>query len=178
MTSGDLLSRDAAVLWHPATHFRDLERLPPSGIASAKGAWLVDGDGRRILDAIASWWTSLHGHCHPAIVEAIATQASTLDHVMFAGFTHEPAVALAEQLLAAAPSGYGKVFYADCGSAAVEVALKLSYQARRQRGEPQRTRFAALQQQPTTARPSGALVGQRCSDDVPQQSVRPAARPR
>lgn len=145
MTSGDLLSRDAAVLWHPATHFRDLERLPPSGIASAKGAWLVDGDGRRILDAIASWWTSLHGHCHPAIVEAITTQAGTLDHVMFAGFTHEPAVALAEQLLAAAPDGYGKVFYADCGSAAVEVALKLSYQARRQRGEPQRTRFAALQ---------------------------------
>jgi len=144
VTSGDLLSRDAAVLWHPATHFRDLERLPPSGIASARGAWLVDTDGRRILDGIASWWTSLHGHCHPAIVEAIAAQARTLDHVMFAGFTHEPAVALAEQLLAAAPDGYGKAFYADCGSAAVEVALKLSYQARRQRGEPQRTRFAAL----------------------------------
>jgi len=140
----DLSSRDATALWHPATHFGDLERLPPSTITRAKGVWLFDADGKRILDGIASWWTSIHGHCHPDIVAAIAEQAGRLDHVMFAGFTHPSAVELAERLLKLAPPGYGKVFYADCGSAAIEVALKLSFQSRRQTGEPKRTRFAAL----------------------------------
>jgi adenosylmethionine-8-amino-7-oxononanoate aminotransferase len=139
-----LHERDARVLWHPATHFKDLERLPPFPVARAKGAWLYDADGRAILDAISSWWTSIHGHGHPAIVDAIARQAAELDHVMFAGFTHEPAVALAEELLARAPAGYGKVFYSDCGSASIEVAMKLSYQSRIQRGEQGRRRFATL----------------------------------
>ncbi len=139
-----LVERDLAVLWHPATHFADHDRLPPIAIAGAQGCELVTTDGRRILDAISSWWTCLHGHGHPAIADAIAKQVATLDHVMLAGFTHEPAVALAEALVAAAPPGYGRVFYADCGSAAVEVALKLSFQRRRQRGEHGRTRFAAL----------------------------------
>jgi adenosylmethionine-8-amino-7-oxononanoate aminotransferase len=139
-----LVERDLAVLWHPATHFADNDRLPPLPIARAEGVWLETSDGRRILDAISSWWTCLHGHGHPVIREAIATQIERLDHVMLAGFTHEPAVALAEALLAAAPEGYGRVFYADCGSAAVEVALKLSFQWRRQTGEPARKRFAAL----------------------------------
>lgn len=145
MSQASLVQRDAAVLWHPATHFGDMERLPPSAIASAQGAWLVDYDGNRYLDAIASWWTSLHGHCHPTLIAAITEQAQRLDHVMFAGFTHAPAVELAERLLAAAPPGYGKVFFADCGSASIEVALKLSYQARIQRNEPGRNRFASLQ---------------------------------
>ena len=140
-----LEDRDRAVLWHPATHFADLDRLPPIAVDHARGCWLVDREGRRILDAISSWWTCVHGHGHPAIAAAIARQAALLDHVMFAGFTHEPAVALAEALLAAAPPGYGRVFFADCGSAAVEVALKLSFQRRRQSGEPGRTRFATLQ---------------------------------
>lgn len=139
-----LEDRDRAVLWHPATHFADLERLPPIAVDHARGCWLVDQAGRRILDAVSSWWTCIHGHGHPAIAAAIARQAATLDHVMFAGFTHAPAVALAETLIAAAPPGLGKVFFADCGSAAVEVAIKLSYQRRRQIGEPQRTRFATL----------------------------------
>jgi adenosylmethionine-8-amino-7-oxononanoate aminotransferase len=139
-----LEDRDRAVLWHPATHFADLERLPPIAVDHARGCWLVDRDGRRILDAISSWWTCVHGHGHPAIAAAIARQAARLDHVMFAGFTHEPAVALAEALLAAAPPGYGRVFYADCGSAAVEVALKLSFQRRTQTSEPARRRFATL----------------------------------
>lgn len=142
--SDDLERRDAAVLWHPATHFGDLERLPVRAIERAEGPWLFDTEGDRILDAISSWWTSIHGHAHPAIVEAIAQQAGRLDHVMFAGFTHRPAIELAEALLEAAPPGYGRVFYADCGSAAIEVALKLSFQSRRQRGEPERRRFAAL----------------------------------
>lgn len=139
-----LVDRDLGVLWHPATHFADNDRLPPLPIDRAEGLHLVTTDGRRILDAISSWWTCLHGHGHPVIREAIATQIERLDHVMLAGFTHEPAVALAEALLAAAPPGYGRVFYADCGSAAVEVALKLSFQWRRQAGEPARKRFAAL----------------------------------
>ena len=140
----DLVERDLAVLWHPATHFADNDRLPPLPIDRAEGVHLVTTDGRRILDAISSWWTCLHGHGHPVIRDAIAKQIERLDHVMLAGFTHEPAVALAEALLAAAPPGYGRVFYADCGSAAVEVALKLSFQRRRQAGEPSRKRFAAL----------------------------------
>jgi adenosylmethionine-8-amino-7-oxononanoate aminotransferase len=141
--------RDQAVLWHPATHFGDLERTPPIPIRAAHGVWLVDEDGREILDGVGSWWTSVHGHGHPTVVAAIQRQVATLDHVMFAGFTHEPAIALAEQLLARAPASadrrLGKVFYSDCGSASIEVALKLSYQARIQRGEPDRRRFAALE---------------------------------
>jgi adenosylmethionine-8-amino-7-oxononanoate aminotransferase len=140
-----LIERDQRVLWHPATHFRDLERLPPIPIERAQGAYLYTPDGQRILDAISSWWTSIHGHGHPRIVQAVREQVERLDHVMFAGFTHEPAVALAERLLDIAPDGYGKVFFSDCGSASVEIALKLSYQSRVQRGEPQRRRFAALQ---------------------------------
>ena len=142
--SDDLVARDMRVLWHPATHFRDLETTPPIAVRSAQGCWLEDVEGRRILDAISSWWTSVHGHGHPRIVEAVRRQAAQLDHVMFAGFTHEPAVRLAERLLELAPPGYGKVFYADCGSASIEVALKLSFQSRIQRGESGRTRFATL----------------------------------
>lgn len=140
----DLNDRDARTLWHPATHFGDLERLPPIPIEGGEGSYLLTTDGRRILDGISSWWTSLHGHCHPAIVEAVRAQVGRLDHVMFAGFTHAPAVELAEALLELAPSGYGKVFYSDCGSASVEIAMKLSFQRRLQTGEPQRRRFAAL----------------------------------
>jgi len=140
----DLIERDLAVLWHPASHFADHERLPPLPVASARGSWLTLHDGRKILDAISSWWTSLHGHGHPAIVKAIQRQVERLDHVMLAGFTHEPAVELAEALVNLAPPGYGKVFYADCGSAAVEVSLKLSFQSRQQRGQPRRQRFATL----------------------------------
>jgi len=139
-----LRDRDRAYVWHPATHFADLERLPPIAVERAAGCWLYDDAGGRVLDAIASWWTCVHGHGHPAIVAAIRAQAERLDHVMFAGFTHAPAVELAEALLELAPPGLGKVFFADCGSAAVEVALKLSYQRRQQTGEPLRRRFATL----------------------------------
>ena len=148
--TADLEARDARVLWHPATHFRDLESLAPIVVRGAEGCELLTPEGRRILDGISSWWTCLHGHGHPAIVEAIARQAAQLDHVMFAGFTHEPAIALAEALLEHAPREsdgapyYGKVFYSDCGSASIEVAMKLSFQSRVQRGETERRRFATL----------------------------------
>lgn len=144
MADDDLVARDDAIVWHPATHFGDLQRVPIRAIERAQGPWLHEAGGARILDAISSWWTCIHGHGHPAIVEAIAEQAARLDHVMFAGFTHRSAVELAELLVQAAPPGYGRVFYADCGSAAVEVALKLSYQSRPQEGEPDRRRFATL----------------------------------
>ncbi len=140
----DLVERDLAAVWHPASHFADHARLPPVPITGARGVYLHTADGRRLIDGISSWWTCLHGHGHPAMAEAIAKQVGSLDHVMLAGFTHEPAVALAEGLLEAAPGDYGRVFYADCGSAAIEVAMKMSFQRRRQSGEPKRQRFAAL----------------------------------
>jgi adenosylmethionine-8-amino-7-oxononanoate aminotransferase len=146
----NLRERDRAVLWHPATHFGDLDRVPAIPITAARGVWLTDEHGREILDGIGSWWTSVHGHGHPHVAAAIARQAATLDHVMFAGFTHAPAVELAERLLLAAPrsgereQGFGKVFFSDCGSASIEVALKLSFQSRLQRGQPNKRRFAAL----------------------------------
>jgi adenosylmethionine-8-amino-7-oxononanoate aminotransferase len=144
MSGPGLVERDLRILWHPATHFDDQERLPPVAISRASGCWLYDSDGRAILDAIASWWTSVHGHCDPRITAAITEVAARLDHVMFAGFTHSAAVELGEALLAAAPPGYGRIFYADCGSAAVEIALKISFQARQLEGDKARTRFATL----------------------------------
>lgn len=114
-------------------------------IRSAKGVWLQDFDGRRYLDAISSWWTNIFGHSHPQITDAVGRQLTTLDHVIFAGFTHEPAIRLAERLCDIAPPGLCRVFYADIGSAAVEVALKMSYHYWRNLGKPHRTKFIALE---------------------------------
>ncbi|RMG97241.1 MAG: aminotransferase class III-fold pyridoxal phosphate-dependent enzyme, partial [Deltaproteobacteria bacterium] len=136
---------DGEILWHPATHFADADVLPPRPIVRAAGAYLFDVDGRAILDAISSWWTALHGHCHPRIVRAVQDQVAVLDHVMFAGFTHGPAVDLARRLLDLAGPGFGRVFYADCGSAAIEVAMKMAFQYHLQSGNPRRSRFAALE---------------------------------
>lgn len=139
----DLVRRDARVAWHPYTqHGLEPEALP---VVEARGAELVLEDGRRVLDAISSWWTVLHGHGEPRLVEAFATQAAKLDHVLFAGCTHEPAVALAEELLAVAPPGLARVFYSDDGSTAVEVALKIALQAHRHAGEAERRVFVALE---------------------------------
>ncbi len=139
----DLVARDARVLWHPYTrHGLEREPLP---VARAEGAWLELADGRRVLDAISSWWSCLHGHGHPRIAGAIARQARELDHVLFAGATHEPAVRLAEELLAVAPRGLTRVFYSDDGSTGVEVALKIVAQSWVHAGEPTRTVFVALE---------------------------------
>jgi adenosylmethionine-8-amino-7-oxononanoate aminotransferase len=139
----DLIARDAAALWHPATHFDDLEVCPPVAIVGAEGPWLHAASGARILDAIASWWTSVHGHRHPRVMAAIHRQVDTLDHVMFAGFTHAPAVSLAEGLLEAAGPAFSRVFFADSGSDAIEVALKLCLQFDAQAGAGRR-RIAAF----------------------------------
>jgi adenosylmethionine-8-amino-7-oxononanoate aminotransferase len=148
--AADWQRRDLGVLWHPCTQMREHPtQMPLLPIVRGEGAWLVGRDGRRYLDAISSWWTNLFGHGEPAIAEAIATQARTLEHVIFAGFSHAPAVQLAEGLLACAPRQAGRaplsrVFYADNGSAGIEVALKMSFHAHRNAGDMTRTRFAAL----------------------------------
>lgn len=137
-----LPERDREVCWHPYTqHALDTEPLP---VVGAQGAWLKLADGTKRLDAIASWWANLHGHGRPEFVEAMQKQAAQLDHIMFAGFTHEPAVELAEEILEIAPDNLSKVFYSDNGSTAVEVALKAAYQTWVRRGEPSRTVFLAL----------------------------------
>lgn len=143
ITNAAFAQRDLAVLWHPCTQMRDHEALPPIPVASAEGAWLTDFDGRRYLDGISSWWVNLFGHRHPRIVEGIRAQLDSLDHVLLAGFSHEPALRLAEELVAITPPGLERVFYADNGSSAIEVALKMSLHCWRNLGET-RTRFVAL----------------------------------
>lgn len=122
----------------------DHESLPMLPIARAEGAWLYADDGRRWLDAVSSWWTNVFGHRHPRIVAALKDQLDRLDHIMLAGMTHAPAVALAEELVRVAPPGLSRVFYADNGSSAVEVALKMSFHYWRNQGRHARTRFIAL----------------------------------
>lgn len=138
-----LSARDARVLWHPYTqHGLEPEALP---VASAHGSLLVLEDGRELIDGISSWWTSLHGHGHPRLVAAFTEQAARLDHVLFAGCTHEPAVRLAEGLVELAPKGLRRVFFSDDGSTAVEVALKIALQHHRACGFPERRVFVALE---------------------------------
>ena len=121
-----LIDRDRAVVWHPYTQMQTAP--PPLPIVGGKGVYLYTEDGRRILDGISSWWVNIHGHSHPALNAALAEQASRLEHVMFAGCTHPPAVELAERLLALLQSpstslgagGLTRVFYSDNGSTAVD----------------------------------------------------------
>ena len=147
----DWRSRDLSVLWHPCTQMREHPHtLPLVPIARGEGVWLIGHDGTRYLDAVSSWWTNLFGHAEPRIGAAIAAQAGALEQVMLAGFTHAPAVELAERLLAVAPRQPGrtplsKVFYADNGSAGVEVALKMAFHWFHNRGEHRRTKFIALE---------------------------------
>jgi adenosylmethionine-8-amino-7-oxononanoate aminotransferase len=123
---------------------KDYEALPPIVVERGEGAWLVDVEGKRYLDAISSWWTNLHGHGHPRLAGALARQAATLEHVIFANFTHRPAILLAEGLVGLLPPALTRVFLADNGSAAVEVALKMSFQWHQQAGHGGRRRFASL----------------------------------
>ena len=145
MTNADLAARSLAHVWHPCTQMKDHEWLPLVPVKSAEGVWLEDYEGKRYLDAISSWWTNLFGHRHPHIVAALKDQLDKLDHVLLAGFTHEPAVQLAERLCAIAPKGLTRCFYADNGSSAVEVALKLSHHYWRNLGQPGKRKFIALE---------------------------------
>lgn len=166
--SAEWLRRDLAVLWHPCTQMREHpDALPLVPIRRGRGAWLEGMDGTRYLDAISSWWTNLFGHAEPRIADAVAAQARELEHVIFAGFSHEPGLRLAESLLAAAPRQDGRaplarVFYADNGSAAIEVALKMSFHSHRNRGGDRRTRFVAL-----TNSYHGETLGALSMGDIP-----------
>jgi adenosylmethionine-8-amino-7-oxononanoate aminotransferase len=132
---------DAQSVWHPYTQ---MQLVPQAiGVASAEGSYIELSNGDRILDGISSWWLTLHGHSHPAIAEAIGKQARHLDHVIFAGFTHEPAATLAHKLVEITPSGLEKVFFSDNGSTAVEVALKMCVQYWQHQGE-RRSLFLAI----------------------------------
>ena len=143
--NADLAARDLAHVWHPCTQMREhASQLPLIPIVRGDGAWLIDADGNRYLDGISSWWSNLFGHANPRIAEAIAAQAAQLNHVMLAGFTHEPALQLAEQLVHIAPPGLSRVSYASDGASAVEIALKMSFHYWRNIGKPHRTRFIAL----------------------------------
>jgi adenosylmethionine-8-amino-7-oxononanoate aminotransferase len=136
------MTRSASPLWHPFTQHAVAGEM--IGVARAEGAWLETSDGRRILDAISSWWVVTHGHRHPRIMDAIRRQTEALDQVIFAGFTHAPAEALARGLIARAPGGLAHVFLSDSGSTAVEVALKMALGYWRNLGQP-RTKILALE---------------------------------
>jgi adenosylmethionine-8-amino-7-oxononanoate aminotransferase len=139
-----LADRDLRVLWHPLTQMKDHETLPLVAIKRGEGAWLEDFDGQRYLDAVSSWWVNLFGHANARINAAVTGQLNRLEHVIFAGFTHAPAVELAERLVALSPAGLTRCFFADNGSAAVEVALKMSFHYWQNRGYPHKTRFITL----------------------------------
>lgn len=126
-------------IWQPFTQMKTA--APPLKVVRAQGARLELSDGRQIIDAISSWWVTLHGHSHPVLAKALYEQAQTLEHVIFAGFTHEPAEQLAQLLCAHTPAGLQRVFFSDNGSTAVEVALKMAYQYWQRRDQPQRSRF-------------------------------------
>ncbi|WP_411726736.1 adenosylmethionine--8-amino-7-oxononanoate transaminase [Methyloglobulus sp.] len=149
MTNHSLSNRDFSVLWHPCTQMKDHETFPIIPIKKGQGVWLEDFDGNRYLDAISSWWVNLFGHANPTINTALKDQLDTLEHVIFAGFTHEPAIKLAEKLVEVTPEGLNRCFYADNGSAAVEVALKMSFHYWRNlghtSGQTQKTKFITLE---------------------------------
>jgi adenosylmethionine---8-amino-7-oxononanoate aminotransferase len=144
MNCAAMAARDLRVLWHPCTQMKDHETTPLIPIRRGAGAWLEDFDGNRYLDAVSSWWVNLFGHANPRINDAVARQLGQLEHVIFAGFTHEPAVRLSEQLVALTPPGLNRCFFADNGSAAVEVALKMSFHYWHNRGRLKKTRFITL----------------------------------
>jgi adenosylmethionine---8-amino-7-oxononanoate aminotransferase len=136
--------RDLSVVWHPCTQMKDHEQLPMVPIARGEGPWLYDFDGRRYLDAISSWWVNLFGHTNPRIGGAVRRQLDRLEHVILAGFTHEPVVELSERLVGLVPAGLTRCFYADNGSSAVEVAVKMSFHYWLNRGKPRKSRFITL----------------------------------
>ena len=139
-----LIERDLRVLWHPCTQMKDHEWLPLVPIRRGEGVWLYDLDGNRYLDAISSWWVNLFGHAHPYINQRIRDQLEQLEHVILAGFSHEPVVELSERLVELTPEPLTRCFYTDNGSSAVEVALKMSYHYWRNHGQPQKQRFITL----------------------------------
>ncbi|MFT7823554.1 MAG: adenosylmethionine--8-amino-7-oxononanoate transaminase [Sulfurimonas sp.] len=136
MTNEMMINDDLAYIFHPCSQMKDYEQdLPLIPIKKGEGMYLYDFDGNKYLDAISSWWVNLFGHANPVINQKLKEQVDTLEHVIFAGFTHKPAVDLAKRLVKMTPEGLNKVFFADNGSSAVEIALKMSFQSFKNKGE-------------------------------------------
>ena len=144
MDNDSLTQRDLQVVWHPCTQMKDHEQLPMLPIRRGLGVWLEDYDGKRYIDAISSWWVNLFGHANAKITAAVHQQAQELEHVILAGFTHEPVIQLSERLIQLAPAGLSRCFYADNGSAAVEIAMKMSFHYWHNQGQDKKTRFINL----------------------------------
>jgi adenosylmethionine-8-amino-7-oxononanoate aminotransferase len=144
MNNSHLLARSLAAVWHPCTQMKTHETLPLVPIARGQGVWLFDHDGRRYLDAVSSWWVNLFGHANPRINAALREQLDTLEHVMLAGFTHQPVVELSERLAALTGQQLGHCFYASDGASAVEIALKMSQHYWLNSGQPEKNRYLHL----------------------------------
>lgn len=143
MSNNSLLNRSLQSVWHPCTQMKQHENLPLVPIKRGEGVWLYDAEDKRYLDAVSSWWVNLFGHNNPRIKEAIKQQLDTLEHVMLAGFTHEPVIALSEKL--SQLTGLGHAFYASDGASATEIALKMSFHYWRNIGKQNKTQFISLQ---------------------------------
>jgi adenosylmethionine---8-amino-7-oxononanoate aminotransferase len=141
----DLLARSLSAVWHPCSQMKHYEKFPLMPIARGSGIWLYDHDNRRYLDAVSSWWVNLFGHCNSRINAAIVDQLGKLEHVMLAGFTHEPVVQLSERLRELAPIGLGHCFYASDGASATEIALKMSAHYWLNNGKPNKSQFIGLE---------------------------------
>lgn len=142
-SNSNLAQRDAAVIWHPFTQHQ-IEPLSIP-ITHGEGVYLVDAAGKKYIDAISSWWVTIHGHAHPYLAQKIYEQALRLEQVIFAGFTHEPAIQLAERLLGHLPANFQKVFYSDNGSTAVEVGIKMALQFFHNQGQTQKRKIIAFE---------------------------------
>ena len=144
MNNADLIQRDLAAIWHPCSQMKDHEWLPMTPIKRGEGVWLEDFDGNRYIDAISSWWVNIFGHANPRINAALREQMESLEHVILSGFTHQAAIELAERLIKLTPEGLNRCFYADNGSSAVEVALKMSFHYWHNTGQHKKQRFINL----------------------------------
>jgi adenosylmethionine-8-amino-7-oxononanoate aminotransferase len=145
MDNREMVARSRAAVWHPCTQMKSHERFPLVPISRAQGPWLHDFDGKRYLDGVSSWWVNLFGHAHPAIDAALREQIGRLEHVMLAGFTHEPVVELSERLAKLAPGSLGHAFFASDGASATEIALKMAFHHWANRGKPGKRRFVSLE---------------------------------
>jgi len=143
-SNAEWMARDLNVLWHPCTQMKDHEWLPVVPIKRGQGVWLEDFEGNRYIDAVSSWWVNLFGHANPRINAALVDQLETLEHVILGGFSHRAVVELSEQLVELTPAGLDRCFYADNGSSAVEVALKMSFHYWQNCGQTKKNRFVTL----------------------------------
>lgn len=140
----NLAQKDLKYIWHPCSQMKDYESFPPIVIDHGEGVYLYDMEGKEYIDIISSWWCNLLGHCNPEINNAVKKQLDTLEHVILANFSHKPVIELCQELSKSVPRGLTKFHFSDCGSSAVECALKMAFQYQYQTGQMKRTRFMCL----------------------------------